>query len=224
MSANTTGSLNTAVGRHSLNDNIDGGDNVAVGKKAGTLSVHDTNMTFLGSFTANSGCVACINSTAIGYGTLVTASNTAVIGNDSVTDAYFGSTAGNAILHGKADGLTGLPHVVHLSQSSGTVLTTGTKPFQKVKYAGSIVGWTLTCTPSCSITVDLLRSADAGGIPTVSMIGTGTKPAIASGLENKVTTAPSDWTSTAITAYDNLAISLSGITAATQVSLDLYYQ
>jgi hypothetical protein len=102
-------------------------------------------------------------------------------------------------------------------------LTTGTKNPIKIPYGGTLTGWVLIGTPSGSVTIDIFRAADGAGLPVTSIVGAGTKPALSSAVENSATTFTS-WTSTTLTAKDNLAISLSGITATTYVALTLYYQ
>lgn len=107
---------------------------------------------------------------------------------------------------------------------AGTALTTGTKNPIKVPFGGTLQGWTMMCKPSGSVTADVFRAANGAGLPLTSIVGgSGVKPAVASGVENS-STSFSNWTSTTITAKDNLAISLSGITAATYCELTLYYQ
>lgn len=116
------------------------------------------------------------------------------------------------------------PHAVTLFvDGSGTVLTTGTKNPIKIPYGGTLQGWLLIATPSGSVTVDIFRAADGAGLPVTSIIGAGTKPALSSAVENSSTSFTS-WTSTTLTAKDNLAISLSGISTVTYCSLTLYYQ
>ncbi len=114
-------------------------------------------------------------------------------------------------------------HAVTLAtDGSGSVLSTGTKNPIKIPYGGTLTGWLLAGTPSGSVTVDIFRSADGAGLPVTSIVGAGTKPSLSSATEAKSTTFTS-WTSTTLTAFDNLAISLSGITSSTYVSLTLYF-
>lgn len=84
LDANTTGSSNTAVGRDALSYNVTGGSNTAVGWLSGPAS---------GSTNLN-------NTTAIGTGATVTASDMVAIGNASVTRTVIqgirGRTTGNA--------------------------------------------------------------------------------------------------------------------------------
>ncbi len=113
--------------------------------------------------------------------------------------------------------------VTFVVDGAGTVLTTGTKNPIKVPYGGTLAGWTMMCSPSGSVTADVFRAANAAGLPVTSIVGgAGVKPAIATNVENS-STSFTNWTSTTITAKDNLAISLSGVTAATYMELTLYY-
>jgi hypothetical protein len=114
-------------------------------------------------------------------------------------------------------------HAVTLAvDGSSAVVTAGTKNPIKIPYGGTLTGWLLIGTPSGSVTVDILRAADGAGLPVTSIVGAGTKPSLSSAVENSSTSFTS-WTSTTLTAKDNLAISLSGITACTYVSLVLYF-
>lgn len=114
--------------------------------------------------------------------------------------------------------------VTFVVDGAGIVLGTGTKNPVKIPFGGTLQGWTATCKPSCSITIDVLRAADGAGLPVTSIVGlTGTKPFITTAVENSSTDF-TNWTSTTLAAKDNLAISLSGITAATYVELTLYYK
>lgn len=107
---------------------------------------------------------------------------------------------------------------------SGTVLTTGTKNPIKIPFGGTLQGWVMMCKPSGSVTADVYRAADGAGLPVTSIVGgSGIKPAISSDVENDSTSFTS-WTSTTLTAKDNLAINLSGITSATYVQLTLYFR
>ncbi len=107
--------------------------------------------------------------------------------------------------------------------TGGGVLTTGTKlPGIKVSPGGTLTRWTARCTPSGSVTIDVLRSADTAGDPVTSMIGAGTKPAIVTNTEAKGTIT--NWGSAVLTANDNLVVSLSGITSVTSLSITFYWQ
>ena len=83
----TTASECVAIGYGSLRIATSGGANVAVGNGAGSKLLKGQRCTFIGR---SSNCTDTANwisnSTAIGYGAIVDASNQVVIGNDSVTE------------------------------------------------------------------------------------------------------------------------------------------
>jgi hypothetical protein len=92
LRSNTTGNQNTSIGVYSLNDNTTGNYNVAVGRQAGlgnavALSTN-TYMTYLG-YASSSSVNGITNSTALGNGATVTASNQMVYGDGSVTANIF---------------------------------------------------------------------------------------------------------------------------------------
>jgi hypothetical protein len=114
--------------------------------------------------------------------------------------------------------------ITFVVDGSGSVLTTGTKNLIKIPFGGTLQGWLLVGSPSGSVTVDIYRAADGVGLPVTSIIGgSGTKPALSSAVENSSTSFTS-WTSTTLTAKDNLAINLSGVTTTTYCALTLYFK
>lgn len=116
------------------------------------------------------------------------------------------------------------PHSVTLVvDGGGIVLGTGTKNPVKIPYGGTLTGWVMMCKPSGSVTADVFRATDGAGLPVTSIIGAGTKPSITTDVENS-STSFTNWTSTTLTAKDNLAVDLSGITDATYVQLTLYFR
>jgi hypothetical protein len=144
--------------------------------------------------------------------------------NESLT--YFDSVGWKVLdINGNVKATTVAPtHAITLAcDGSGSALTTGTKNPIKIPYGGTLTGWLLEGTPSGSVTVDIFRSADGGGLPVTSIIGgSGTKPALSSATENSSTSFTS-WTSTVLTAKDNLAMSLSGVSTTTYAALTLYF-
>ena len=84
---NTTGNQNTALGHAALQGNRTGAGNIAVGIEA--LESNDTgsNNTVIGSYAGGYGGNYS-NGTAIGYGASLTASNSIVLGNGSITAIY----------------------------------------------------------------------------------------------------------------------------------------
>ncbi len=90
------GIQNTSVGENSLhNISSNASYNTAIGFDAGSnLGASGTYNTLLGNTALGSGGSAT-NQIVIGYGTTGVADNTALIGNSTTTDAYFGSSGGN---------------------------------------------------------------------------------------------------------------------------------
>lgn len=101
---NNNGSGNTAVGNYSMISNTTGSDNIAIGNAAGQLQADGSGLTspensiYIGinarGLDNNDDNSLVIGDHAVGAG-----ANTAVIGNSSVSDVYFGSSAGSAKLH-----------------------------------------------------------------------------------------------------------------------------
>jgi hypothetical protein len=85
MTDNITGSNNVAVGGNALDENTSGSFNVGIGDGAGRINKTGNNNTFLGYNTDISGNVVYNNSTAIGTGAIIDASNCIVIGTASET-------------------------------------------------------------------------------------------------------------------------------------------
>jgi hypothetical protein len=154
-----------------------------------------------------------------GANTLTNDNSTYLTGNQTIT--LSGDVSGS----GATSITTTMEHSVTLAvDGAGTVLTTGTKNPIKIPFGGTLQGWVMMCKPSGSVTADILRAADGAGLPSTSIVGgSGTKPAISSAVENSSTSFTS-WTSVTLTAKDNLAISLSGVSTATYVQLTLYYR
>lgn len=119
---------NVGIGDAALYYSTTGTENVGIGGLDFDLpddnrSVVDTRMVFIGMFATRGGranTVLMTNGIAIGYRAVVTNDNTAVIGNASLTDAYFGSDAGLAKLHASTLLATGL-------SASQVVVTDGSK-------------------------------------------------------------------------------------------------
>ena len=108
----TTGGLNTSIGTESLQNNITGAGNVSIGYRAmqtatGTnniavgklclTSVTGDNNTAIGA-QANVNSNADVNSIAIGFNAQGEGSNTAKIGNNSVTALYVGGNGAGIVL------------------------------------------------------------------------------------------------------------------------------
>lgn len=96
LNANSTGADNAAVGINALQNNASGSNNVAMGNAACTTNVSGAGDICIGH-SADVGSNGLNNAIAIGESTTVTTSDTAQIGNSSITDVYLG--AGSATLH-----------------------------------------------------------------------------------------------------------------------------
>ena len=95
LSATTSAVGNTAIGYNAGAAATTGGGNTLVGYTAGAVGtnvVTSTNCTLLG-MNAQQSSDGLTNSTALGYGAVVTASNQVVIGNTSVTAVKINGTA-----------------------------------------------------------------------------------------------------------------------------------
>jgi len=82
---NDVGIENTAIGHFSLQQNTSGGGNTALGTNSLQKNTEGNNNTALG-YKADVSLTNLSNATAIGYNALVTASNSIVLGNSSVTN------------------------------------------------------------------------------------------------------------------------------------------
>ena len=108
----TTGGLNTSIGTESLQNNITGAGNVSIGYRAmqtanGTNNVGVGKSCLVGIQGNNNTAVGTqsgvndnsyTNSTAIGFNAKAEASNTAKIGNNSVTALYVGGNGAGVVL------------------------------------------------------------------------------------------------------------------------------
>jgi hypothetical protein len=91
LSAVTTPGYNTAVGTNALQSDVTGSENTALG------------------VTADVATSALSNTLTLGFGATATASNTAVLGNSSVTDIYFGAVSPHAYGHFKGESNVSFP-------------------------------------------------------------------------------------------------------------------
>jgi hypothetical protein len=130
------------------------------------------------------------------------------------------------------DDVVSWAHAITFSvDGGGAPLTTGVQIPVKTPYGGTIVGYTMMASPSGSLTFNVFRAADGAGLPTASIIdnagggsGSGTLPAISAGVEGK-STILTNWGSTTITAFDNLALNLTTVDGVTtKCTFVLYFQ
>jgi hypothetical protein len=126
LGANGTGIGNTAVGSASGYLVSSGSYNTIVGNQAGIVLTGGQKNTFIGSG-AKSDSNASLRRVGIGQGVLVTADNTAVIGDSNVTNVYFGGMGTgewDATLH--ATGITLENSETITNATDGTIAVTAT--------------------------------------------------------------------------------------------------
>ncbi len=116
--------------------------------------------------------------------------------------------------------------ITFVVSGGGSALTTGVQDvIVNSPYGGTCIGWSITTSAADTITFDILRSTYvSGAAPSVSIVGAGTKPALASNVSIYSTTFTS-WTSTAITALDNFKIQITAVGGTcTAATFTLYFQ
>lgn len=119
-------------------------------------------------------------------------------------------------------GITNNPNVIGIEfviDGGGAAITTGIKGYLEVPFACTVNTWTLLADTSGSITVDVYSDAYASYGTNTSMVGAGTKPAIASAT--KAQSAPASWTTTSIAAGNIVGFNVTAATTVTRVTISL---
>ncbi len=138
LGSNTIGSWNTASGQYALYQNTTGANNTAIGRGAGSSSLGEANTTgskntFIGAEAGPGTTTQLTNATAVGYGALVSQSNSLVLGG----------TGANAVKVGIG---TAAPsqelHVIGNILASGTITPSSDARFKKniAPLPGGILG------------------------------------------------------------------------------------
>lgn len=157
--SNTTGNVNSALGKYALFSNTEGSYNTALGYNAMFFNNTGTNNTAIGSQALQNNTIGSYltaigngvdvdglnvynNSTALGYGAIITGSNRIQLGNNAVTEVYAGS-GGTTLITGGLKVTGGTP-------AAGKVLTSD---------ATGVATWQY---PGCSYTIGQLV-AQLGG-------------------------------------------------------------
>jgi hypothetical protein len=142
LGLNTTGSFNTAVGWATFYNKATGDNNVAVGTEAGryhgaltTMSIVD-NSIFIG-YRSRAAANNQTNQIVIGHDAIGLGSNTATIGNSSVTALYLAGAVGWFQGTGSPEGVVTAPVGSFYSNKSGGA---GTTFYVKESGSGN-VGW-----------------------------------------------------------------------------------
>jgi hypothetical protein len=106
---------------------------------------------------------------------------------------------------------------------SGGVVTAGQKGYVRVPYACTINSWSIltgNAGTGATVTFDIFRANNA--IPSVSLVGGGTKPFLTSNTAQITSAAPSGWTATTLAANDILGFNVeSGAAVFSWVNLQL---
>ncbi len=158
----TTGNSNTIIGTGAGANIADGVRNVIIGATSDVppTQTGSSGITLLGYSTGNEN-PSSFNATAIGFGARVSADNTAVIGNSTVTDLYAGSESGNSIIHAAGAQFNGLT-------PNGIIIATGSNGTLAVATPTSTPTPTATFTPTATPTA----TATATATPTPSATAT----------------------------------------------------
>jgi hypothetical protein len=155
--AKTTGSDNTAVGYTALNL-VQGASagNTALGEAAGSTITTGSNDLYLGYATVASGATVT-NEIAVGEGVTGAGSNTAVIGNASVTDVYLGGAGAVATLH--VAGISSLLKEIAFGFNNSPSVLTAQTACGVVTYTGTITGINMITDVTGTATVDIYTVA-----------------------------------------------------------------
>lgn len=93
---------------------------------------------------------------------------------------------------------------------NGGVISTGSKGYTVIPFAGEITSWYVVGDQPGSITMDVKRSG-------TSIVGAGNKPSLSS--EQRANASVSGWTSTTISANDEIEFNVDSATTVTRVNL-----
>jgi len=93
----------------------------------------------------------------------------------------------------------------------GSTLTTGVRPSFQIPYGCTITRWSIQGDAAGTCTIDVTTATDAATPSYSSIVGAGTKPNVAGPAIGTVSTAPSSWTSTAISARTLMQFNLSAV-------------
>lgn len=133
---NTIGNFNTAIGVQTLYNNIDNNNNTAIGYYAGFTDVNGSSNTYLGAHSdIDNNSNTYTNSTAIGAGSLITASDQIKMGLEDGTT--------NVVIPGSA----------YLTNLTPTYIDTSIVPKSYVDLIGSGIKLTQACV--CATTSDI---------------------------------------------------------------------
>jgi len=112
---------------------------------------------------------------------------------------------------------------IGIGDVTGDVITTGTKAFIEVPFAGTITGWTLLANAVGSIVIDVWKDTYANFPPVVADTIAGSEKPTLSAVQKNQDLTLTTWT-TSVAAGDVLAFNVDSATTVKQVTLGLRLQ
>ena len=220
LSENTTGHSNIGIGYGSLftgtTDNTSGSYVTALGYWSGKNNKNGSNNTYLGANTESGGIGSFTNSTALGNGASITASNTIQLGNSDILNVKTsGTITAGSITYPNVSGTIGQV-LTTISNNNGV----GVAGWAAQNVGASSVGAFTTATANgATITDGVLQLAPAssstGGVVTTGAQTFGGIKTFSSTITSTVATGTAPFTVTSTTPVPNLSIGGNAATATT---------
>lgn len=113
----------------------------------------------------------------------------------------------------------GISAVEFVFDAGGSPLIAGMKAYLEVPFDCTITGWKLVSPQSGNASVDILSNSYATFGADTSLVGGGTKPALAAA--NKNTATPIDWNSLVVPAGNMVGVNLVSVSGLKQLSISL---
>ena len=159
-----TGSSNTAIGKYALYNNTRSW-NTALGDSSGVTNTTGTYNTCVG-YKADVSSNNLTNATAVGNGASVGASNTMVLGNNSVTNVCIGQSTGTYLLDVKGGdiGIATAGNTLRINTAANGCMGTGTIG------GGGTVTISTTCTGATTAGIFVTETTAANGIAVTSVV------------------------------------------------------
>jgi uncharacterized protein (TIGR02145 family) len=176
LANNITGRWNTAIGFYALNSNTTGETNTAIGYQAGIYAISgfnliSSNSVYLGANTT-AGTSGNTNEIVIGYGAAGAGSNTATLGNTSITSTVL---RGNVQHYGTTSGYVGLQAPATVSTPYSLTLPTAAPASDGQVLSATTAGVMSWTTPTAGAVTEVTGTApivSSGGTAPVISLGT----------------------------------------------------
>lgn len=110
--------------------------------------------------------------------------------------------------------------IVFCCDGGGSVLTTGSKDFLQIKFAGTIQSWTLVAEGAAGTITMTIKKCAVGSYPTTTSIVASANPTIASSGVYATSSTLTGWT-TSITLDDFLEFVIDAVSGITKIKLYL---